>query len=57
MVAEVFRSEAWSENPDEGSESLAMDSTFDGNGHTGILMVVAKQYWRWLRQWINARKD
>jgi hypothetical protein len=57
MVAEVFRSEAWSENPDEGSESLAMDSTFDGNGHTGILTAAAKQYWRWLRQWINARKD
>jgi hypothetical protein len=36
---------------------LAMYSTFDGSGHTGILMVAAEQYRRWLRQRKNARKD
>jgi hypothetical protein len=36
---------------------LAMYSTFDGNGHIGILTVAAKQYRRWLRQRKNARKD
>ena len=42
---------------DEGSESFAMDSTFDGNGHTGILTVAVEQYRRWLRQRKNTRKD
>uniref|UniRef100_A0A2N9GF40 Uncharacterized protein n=1 Tax=Fagus sylvatica TaxID=28930 RepID=A0A2N9GF40_FAGSY len=36
---------------------LAMYSTFDGSGHTGILTAVAEQYRRWLRQRKNARKD
>jgi hypothetical protein len=36
---------------------LVMDSTFDGSGHTGILTVAVEQYWRWLRQRKNARKD
>jgi hypothetical protein len=36
---------------------LAMYSTFDDSGHTGILMVAAEQYRRWLRQRKNARKD
>jgi hypothetical protein len=31
MVVEVFQSEAWSESSDEGSESLAIVSTFDDN--------------------------
>ena len=53
----MFRSEAWSKKSDEGSESLAIDSTFDASGHTGILTAVAKQYRRWLRQQKNARKD
>jgi hypothetical protein len=57
MVVEVFRSEAWSKKSDEGSESLAMDSTLDGSGHTGILTAMAEQYRRWLRQRKNARKD
>ena len=53
----MFRSEAWSKKSDEGSESLAIDSTFDASGHTEILMAVAEQYRRWLRQRKNARKD
>jgi hypothetical protein len=42
VVVEVFRSEALSKKSDEGSEFLAMDSTLDGSGHTGILMAAAK---------------
>ncbi len=49
--------EAWSKKSDESSESLVMDSTLDGSGHTGILMAAAEQYRRWLRQRKNARKD
>ena len=36
---------------------LAMYSTFDGSGHTGILTTAAEQYQRWLRQRKNTRKD
>ena len=57
MVVEVFQSEAWSKKSDEGSESLAMDSSLDGSGHTGILMAAAEQYQRWLTQRKNARKE
>ena len=53
----MFQSMALSKKSDEGSESLAMDSTFDGSRHTGILTVAAEQYRRWLRQRKNARKD
>ena len=49
MVVEVFQSEAWSKKSDEDSEFLAMDSTLDGSGHTGILMAAVEQYRRWLR--------
>jgi hypothetical protein len=57
MVVEVFRSEAWSKSSDEGSESLAIVSTFDGSGHTGILTSAAELNRRWLRQRKSARKD
>ena len=57
MVVEVFRLEAWSKKSDEGSESLAMDSTLDGNEQIKILKAAAEQYRRWLRQRKNARKD
>uniref|UniRef100_A0A2N9HLR7 Uncharacterized protein n=1 Tax=Fagus sylvatica TaxID=28930 RepID=A0A2N9HLR7_FAGSY len=35
---------------------LAMYSTFDSSGYTGILTAAADQYQRWLRQRKNARK-
>uniref|UniRef100_A0A2N9EG44 Uncharacterized protein n=1 Tax=Fagus sylvatica TaxID=28930 RepID=A0A2N9EG44_FAGSY len=43
--------------PMKAMNLLAMYSTFDGNGHTGILKAAAEQYRRWLRQRKNARKD
>ena len=36
---------------------LEMHSTFDGSEYTGILTTTMEQYWRWLRQRKNARKD
>ena len=57
MVVEVFRLEAWSKSFDEGSESLAIVSTFDGNGDIGILTAAAKLNRRWLRQRKSVKKD
>jgi hypothetical protein len=55
MVVEVFRSEAWRESSNEGSESLAIVQplTAAGTPEFGL----AEQYRRWLRQRKNARKD
>ena len=36
---------------------LAIYSTFNGSGHTRILMAGTEQYRRWLRYQKNARKD
>ena len=39
----MFQSEAWRENPDEGSASMAVELTCDGSEHTGILTAAAEQ--------------
>ena len=43
--------------PMKAPSLLAMYSTFDSSGYTGILAVATDQYQRWLRQRKNTRKD